>query len=111
MSTRIARLALATLLTAGAGIGATATATAAPTPSGPAGVTAEVFCPYVVNGSNVRVRTAPSTSATIIRFAQRGERGLGSQTTYSGSGLTWRKFGGGFVAAQFLTRVSGVCAT
>lgn len=69
------------------------------------------YCPYQVNAVGVNVRTAPSTSATIIKQVSSPTTGLASQTTYSGSGIAWRTAFGGYVAAQYLTRISGSCAS
>ncbi len=69
------------------------------------------YCPYQVNAVGVNVRTAPNTSATIIKQVSSPTTGLASQTVYSGSGIAWRSAFGGYVAAQFLTRISGSCAS
>lgn len=95
------------------------TAVAAPASAAPARVPAatpstvrpadSTFCKYQVNATGVRVRSAPSTSSTAIGEVSYPTTGYASQTTYSGSGLTWRSAFGGYVAAQYLTRVAGTC--
>lgn len=63
------------------------------------------YCLYQVNAVGVRVRSAPSTSSTAVGEVSYPTKGYASQNTYSGSGLAWRSGFGGYVAAQYLTRV------
>ena len=78
--------------------------------STPAAVTpATVYCNYQVNAYGVNVRSAPNTSATIVGQVSYPTTGAATQNVYSGSGYYWRAGFGGYVASQYLTKLSGNC--
>jgi hypothetical protein len=72
---------------------------------------ATVYCNYQVNAYGVNVRSAPSTSATIVKQVSYPTTGTATQNTYAGSGYYWRAGFGGYVATQYLTKLAGNCLT
>ncbi len=110
MNVRLASLAVAALATAGLAVTAPAVADAAPSGATHSAAADITYCPYQVNATDVYVRSAPSKAGNVVTLVSKPKKGLASQNTYSGSGLLWRKGFGGYVAAEYLTRVAGACA-